>query len=252
MSHSSLRYLFLHFGPGGNADLERKWLSGYKSKVDFWDQPKNVSSFKELVHLCAERYKVGGYHGIIGHSFGCDLALKIAELLSDPQPKLILISPLRDVPKAFVSLAQHLADDAVSQERKHQLRLAFEGAQSGVSALDAFTQLAKVIGADPLYYRRFWAQAQMLKAFEEVAAELTPLDMKCWQAVLADVILNYQMALNGKKAQVYIGSKDPYYGLIRDEDAYWKNSGADVSLIENAGHYPHLESDLFKQILGDS
>lgn len=252
MNHSSLRYLFLHFGPGGNADLERKWLSGYNSKVDFWDQPKDVSSFSELVHRCAERYRVGGYHGIIAHSFGCDLALKIADLLSGSQPKLILISPLRDVPKAFVSLAQHLADETVSQERTHQLRLALESVQSGGSRLDAFTQLAKVIGADPLYYRHFWAQPQKLKAFETVAVELTPLDVKCWQTILVDLILNYQMALNGKKAQVYMGAKDPYYGLIRDEETYWKSSGADVSLIENAGHYPHLESDLFGQILGDS
>ncbi|GEM_PF-4203456 len=109
-----------------------------------------------------------------------------------------------------------------------------------------------MIGADPLYYRRFWAQPQKLKAFETVAVELTPLDVKCWQTILVDLILNYQMALNGKKAQVYMGAKDPYYGLIRDEETYWKSSGADVSLIENAGHYPHLESDLFGQILGDS
>ena len=77
MSHSNLRYLFLHFGPGGNAGLERKWLSSNIASVDFWDQPKNVSSFEELVQRCASHYKSGQYDGIIAHSFGCDLALKV-------------------------------------------------------------------------------------------------------------------------------------------------------------------------------
>ncbi|OYZ17595.1 MAG: hypothetical protein B7Y39_14970 [Bdellovibrio sp. 28-41-41] len=252
MSHSNLRYLFLHFGPGGNAALERKWLTSYKSAVDFWDQPKDVSSFEELVQQCVNQYNVGQYNGIIAHSFGCDLALKVKDLVNIRDSNLILISPLRDLPKAFINFAQHLASEAAIPERKQDLTAAAKGMEMASNKIEAFARLVTAVSSDPLYYRRLWAQASKLKEFEAVASQFPPVDMNCWRTVLVDYILNHQVSLKGRKAKVYIGSEDPYYGLIRDEESYWSEQGGNVYLIEDVGHYPHLEAKVFEKIFGTS
>jgi pimeloyl-ACP methyl ester carboxylesterase len=75
--------------------------------------------------------------------------------------------------------------------------------------------------------------------------------MNCWQTVLIDFILNHKVCTDGLKAHVYLGSADPYYGLIRDEESYWNKQGANIYLFEKAGHYPHLESNVFETIFGN-
>lgn len=258
MSNQNLRYLFLHFGPGGNAGLERLWLQNYSSLVDFWDQPTNVSTFDELSRQCVDRYNSGNYKGIIAHSFGCDLAFKISQKLNIPI-EMHFISPLRDIPTAFINLAHNLAAEAESGDRKIQLTEAAQkmkatpnwepGKNLSPADLNQFVQLVMAAGADPNYYRAFWFQPEKLKAFEHALPKIPQLDQTCWQNVMIDFLVNHQAKEKAVKAQVYVGVEDPYFGLLRDEKSYWEKSGANFVSLEKTGHYPHLESNVFELLV---
>tara|TARA_B110001454_G_scaffold171291_1_gene162037 strand:- start:68375 stop:69160 length:786 start_codon:yes stop_codon:yes gene_type:complete len=258
MAKSNLRYLFLHYGPGGNAALERIWLKNWSSKIDFWDQPTNLGSFSDLASHCADQFKSGNYDGIIAHSFGCEIAVKVNELVGE-NIKSYFISPLRDIPSAFINLANFLAKSALSIERKTQLievsaqmektpnwmpkkNLSSEGMAN-------FIKLISTISADPKYYRCFWSKSECLARYESILTQLPPLDLTCWQNVMMDFLGNHQISIQKNNLHVFVGSDDPYLGLTRDEQLYWENLEAKFSLCEKVGHYPHLESELVNNLL---
>lgn len=260
MSNQNLRYLFLHLGPGGNSGLERLWLQDYRSRVDFWDQPTNISSFDELVQHCNDRFKSETYKGIIGHSFGCELALEISRRSSSPI-ELYFISPLHNIPIAFINLARSLTKDiALSVDRKRQLNEAAQKMKSSIDQqlgqnlspveIEHFMRLVMTIGADPKYSKAFWNQSEKFSAFEKELPKLSLLDQTCWKNVMTDFLMNYQSSTHQQvNAKIFIGTQDPYIGSIHEEKKYWENLGSQFFSIEKSGHYPHLESNAFKLIV---
>ncbi len=110
-------FFFLHYGPGGNCDAERSYFGDLSCKDNFyfWDQPA-TKTFDELLNATAaefERYTRNNQClGIVGHSFGCDLAVALAKYLSvkkAPAPELILIAPIPNLISAFKNLGQRVA-----------------------------------------------------------------------------------------------------------------------------------------------
>lgn len=258
MSDESLRYLFLHYGPGGNCALERLWLQGYGPTVDFWDQPTNVSSFEELVRHCVERFKSGNYKGVIGHSFGCELAVQVSQQTTRPI-ELYLISPLRDIPTAFINLAHNLSQASVSTDRKLQLRLAAQamktlpnwhpGENLSSDELDRFAELTATIAVDPGYCKAFWAQQEKLNAFKAEWPNLPQFSQACWKSVMVDFLMKHQSSRSKVKAKVFVGVNDPYIGLIQDEKKFWQTVGSKFISVEKSGHSPHLESNVFEMLI---
>jgi alpha-beta hydrolase superfamily lysophospholipase len=148
------KYLFLHYGPGGNADLERFWLKDIEGVVDFWNQPQLSGAectFDHLLACVVEKYDSGNYGGIVAHSFGCDLALNALNRVQNPVNQLILISPIRDLPKSFLAFGEKLMGAAKCSELRRLIesREANRGAISP-EEIAAFWMVVGGIVAEPI------------------------------------------------------------------------------------------------------
>src|SRR4051812_40115075 len=97
--------LFLHYGPGGNAELERHWYGSEFNNVLFWDQP-TTRVFSDLIQACENKlnevFELNNKPVVLwAHSFGCDLALQLLKHHGPKIKRCDLISPVADVPEGF-------------------------------------------------------------------------------------------------------------------------------------------------------
>jgi esterase/lipase len=127
--------IFLHYGPGGNAEIERRLLAEANPEVDFWDQPqldKRQCTYENLLLGTKKRLRSMSNQGatrikIWGHSFGCNLALDLAQTESDYIESIRLTSPIALIDKGFYNLARALSKDAkTSPELKNELQQTIE------------------------------------------------------------------------------------------------------------------------------
>lgn len=251
------KYLFLHYGPGGNSSLERLWLKHLNPMIDFWDQPligASAHSFTALAHQCAQKFDSSSYKGIIAHSFGCELALRATELIQKPLEKLYLLSPLRDIPGAFINAAHKLAQITDNKSRRELLETTSAESKLSPRDIPKFMQLVQVLAADLTYYRIFWAQPTKLQAYLNDIKQIIPMDFAIWRDVVVDYILNHN-ELSFKTdtaATVIAGDLDPYFKNLTCEKKYWEKLGFKFIEVKNAGHYPHLEATVLEKILSIS
>src|ERR1700737_4149464 len=80
-----VKALFLHWGPGCNAEVERRWF-GDGTLIDWWDQPKVTGPQAFETIASAARARLDDLHALTGdplhliaHSFGGKLAQALAE-----------------------------------------------------------------------------------------------------------------------------------------------------------------------------
>src|SRR5688572_20554370 len=111
---ASTKALFLHWGPGGCCEVERKWF-GDSLGVAFWDQPKfredDPRAFSKLLDAAeAElaRLASSGPIALIGHSFGGQLALALSMRKPALVSEITLLSASEWPARAFVALASRM------------------------------------------------------------------------------------------------------------------------------------------------
>ena len=98
--------LFLHYGPGGNACLEREFYKNVNSKIIFWDQEHTATDgnrFNDLVQQCIEKKVSTQSEILIAHSFGCDLLSEMINRSAISNETIVLINPLRNIQNGFFS-----------------------------------------------------------------------------------------------------------------------------------------------------
>jgi pimeloyl-ACP methyl ester carboxylesterase len=264
MNHLKQKYLFFHYGPGGNASLERIWLKDLMSKVDFWDLPHSSLesvSFESMIKVALDKFRTGSYRGIIGHSFGCDIALKVAELAGKQIEDLVLISPIRNIPAGFVALAQKLSSTELDKSRQNLLQTVSSELVSVLNksssttllsseTLPIFFKLVQAIATDPSYYKVYWKQLDKLSFYEKHFSETIPMDFTVWQTLLSKYFLEsspkFEYPFPGT---VIFGENDPYYIQFLEEKKHWEKLHFKVLSTPDAGHYPHLESELLSKAI---
>lgn len=242
-----MKKLFLHYGPGATAEIEKHWLGQQLPDVDFWNQPKVKAAkkpFAELVDLSHQQaLKEGTPCNLIGHSFGADL---ICALVGEKQlniNKAILVSPLMSIPKAMLRLADVLA----AKQPVPALNAAISNAKAKMSP-ETFWALIVQVGSHPGYLPSFWQRPEALQRFINLAAKAQPFDGGEWQAVIQEFLFSGTTGSWTKIKQIPVlaifGEQDPYFDKATDLP-FWKHLlGEDrVMIIKNSGHFPHLEDD---------
>lgn len=243
--------LFLHYGPGGNCDVERAWLSSKWPGVEFWDQPK-TQSFAELRAACIDKVKEFSRDSeqinLIGHSFGCDLVSAVLTELPNIKANCTFISPILSLYDAFANLgARILLQQDLDTEYKIQLKSAVDALKSQPNIENLWAAIGKMVEYKD-FAKLYWCSNEKFTKYTNDLKSCLPFDFVMWQTVLTDYIKNYSLNLpkNIVQLKIIMGEQDPY--LHCDEACrVWrmKCPQAIIETVGNTGHYPHLESDLF-------
>lgn len=240
--------LFLHYGPGGNAHVEKHVLTKDMAQTIFWDQPrvKNYKNpFNKLALFSADFIQETKSKTIIAHSFGCDI---LSSLLNYPQiniDKAILISPLKSIPIGIFTLGEVL----FRKKPNSELRLALDMANAKISDVDqtAFWGMVTQVASHLDYSASFWHSHEAQKNYETIAGSGPTFDAMEWQTLIQDYLFNNKTSsfdrFNDKKTLAIFGENDPYFIAERDLP-YWQNllGKEQVAVIKHSGHFPHLEN----------
>ncbi len=248
-------YFFLHYGPGGNCDAERAYFKNASVRLHFWDQPA-ARTFDELNEAVTSEFaRFVATHkclGIVGHSFGCDLAMNLA----NQQAKIglrvpvILVAPIPNLISAFENLARC---SAKQKDMKADLRQTIIEKLRALSTSRGERQvlwdLVFTIYGYPNVGRLFWYSDQAFLTFAQNARAYRAVDLTTWQNVLSDYISNHEpalsrtkLALTGDMTKVCLGSADPYLDDAMGA-SFWSQliKKDNVLNFTDAAHYAHLE-----------
>jgi len=255
---SESKFLFIHFGPGGNAQVERAWLGAQNSHIEFWDYtpPQNANhSFSELVDTYIQ--KIESSHqplALVGHSFGANVAIAIHQQIPERIISLTLLSPLPKAAPAFLNLGRRIA---VLQNPSLQNRVSsfesFLKKQSPASdVLNEMWSLVFEIAQAPNFYSSYWASSSLFEKYAALCSKCKPLDFAVWQKTLSDFVINHEKDQQIKTqvpVRIFLGDKDPYY--LWEEKLYWVHMVGEknVTILQNCGHHPHLEANCLTELL---
>jgi predicted alpha/beta hydrolase family esterase len=244
----SSRVLFLHGGPGLNAELERRRF-GSSLPVHWWDQPQvsadESAPYDRLVNAALEELqrvssRDGGPVGLLASSFGVHLALALIERAPATVGNVSIVGGVLDLRTAFVRLGRRVAEKNQDQDLAAATLRADQSPDSA-SLWRLIERLFSVTNLLDLYWSpTATAQRDEMKA---TAAEGTLLHVPTYQAVLRDFLARQRpCGLSGwcGAASVWIGRHDPY--ALPDDTEPWRTvlPSASVTFVD-AGHFPHLE-----------
>ncbi len=247
------KFLFFHYGPGGNCDIEKRWLSHKYPNIEFWDQPKS-SSYDQLKMACATKLQnTFGKNpvNIIAHSFGCNIAIDILNEQKYTVENLILLSPVSNLFEAFKNISSRILEKSdLDIQLRNEISIALSLFTSNPS-IDLFWSLIEKLIRYPNMLDLYFAQTAIGNRYKDEMTKSTPFDFEMWQTVLSDYLSetrkNSSVASNFTR--ILIGKFDPYIQLD-NEMIYWQKIFPNV-LVEpvETGHYPHLESMAFSAFI---
>ncbi len=248
--------LFLHYGPGGNAAIEREYFKEIKSKIDFWDQPlsKNNSNVLDaLVESVVIKINSENYEYFIGHSFGCDLlTLAFSKMKKALPAKTVLISPLMSIQKSVINLSTQLNQLNKSEEINFILDKLTKDSFEQIET-EHFWKLCHLNSTHTHYHEIFWHSKIHFSRIINIHKSARAFDAKFWQQTMYEyLIANKNSLVINKKFQgsIVLGKNDPYYNT--EDFNLWEISLVQDQLfvIDKSGHFPHIEQkSVFLNIL---
>jgi pimeloyl-ACP methyl ester carboxylesterase len=244
----STRVLFLHGGPGLNAELERRRF-GRSLPVHWWDQPQvnadESAPYERLVEAALEElHRLSSLDGapvaVLASSFGVHLALALIERAPAKVGCVSIVGGILDMRTAFVRLGRRVA------EKNQDPDLAASSLHADRSADSvSLWSLIELLFCVPNLMDFYWSPTATaeLDQMKALAAEGALLHVPTYQAVLRDFLAKNRPRETSRwhgAANVWIGLSDPY-ASPGDAEA-WRRvlPTASVQFVD-AGHLPHLE-----------
>jgi len=240
--------LFLHGGPGLNAQMERRRYQ-HSLSIHWWDQPhiprtsgQAVESWvsnaeREVKRMSALR---GGAIALLASSYGSRIALELLTRIPDLIGAVTISGGVLDIRAAFIRFGRYLAHKG-SVQRLHQ---AVDAAAESPSH-NTFWALVDAIMATPNFLVEYWSPraVEQCAVMHSFAAEGSLLDIETFQAVLNDTLSIPTPSIpktRGHRIRVLIGRDDPF--AETDDVDQWLQClpTATVERVDT-GHYPHLE-----------
>jgi len=255
------KILYLHWGPGGNAQAELKALSRYSADHFFaWTQPtisaEQPRPYLTLVQAVLDQVteiynKNGTPLHLFGHSFGALLALEAAKRVPNKISRLTLIAALPSVAEGYTRLGKRLAeiyrDEAIA-------KASFNFSHS--PSFETFVSLFQTVTQYPDFLLHYWGKNADSQAARELffkIAETTPmLNFETFTTVMKDLFesyldSSYQDTLKPAAhlpVEIHLGNEDPYLDIAQDS-ALWKSKIPQAKIVVHpAGHFVHLESKM--------
>jgi pimeloyl-ACP methyl ester carboxylesterase len=249
--------LFLHWGPGGNAQAELKQFNArFPSSFVWWNQPApspaSLHPYQDI--LDAAFIELNRIHQetqtavrLVAHSFGVQLALDLVQKAPEKISRLVLIGALSSVIQGHVKLgyrlARHYRDETIKSTT-----LEFEK-EPGFAT---FSNLIQAVTRYPDFLIHYWGYNQhSLKARDAFLqfAEGTPImDFDTYLLVMKNLfdskILDRPVPSLNLPVEIHLGNQDPYFD-IKDEMEEWQKKIPQAKIIAHtAGHFVHLESSI--------
>jgi pimeloyl-ACP methyl ester carboxylesterase len=239
--------LFLHWGPGSHAAVERAWF-GDSLPIRWWDQPRIAleglfdAAEAELRRLSDEQ---GGAVGLVAHSFGGQLALELSFRAPERIRSIELLGSSEWTGRAFLNLARQLA-------RRHPSGApALEAAAAaGERKLDAagFGTLAAAIAAVPDFMLHYWGPASVAardRYLEALAHCPPPMDLGSFMEVMGAFVERTPRAGESPfrgPVRFLAGTHDPLVDLDR-ENAAWRARFPQLECATaDCGHFVQFET----------
>ena len=205
---SKEKYLFLHYGPGGNASIERVLLKSLCNIVDFWDQPTDCSSYQHLCNVVNKKWESSSAESIVAHSFGCTLIHSIMRITNKVPKSIVLLSPVRDYPKAYLNFANLL-------NKKENTEVLLSGilpaAEEDLSKQDSniaeicWRAIQSIVSIDN-WFQYNWAKETSYLKVLSIADDTVPLDFINFKNIFLDYVIQedqlYPMDSSIKKVGV--------------------------------------------------
>jgi pimeloyl-ACP methyl ester carboxylesterase len=249
MASALKRCLFLHWGPGSHAEVERSWF-GESLPIQWWDQPKVAAQpgALEKIIAAAENELIrwvnenGKPVSLLAHSFGGQIALELADRHPEKISSITLMSCGFWPVQGFTRLGRALLE---RRPQNSDLRAAIEAAERELS-FATFGGLIQQIASTPGYLELYWAPnaaSQSAKArFYGFAEKSTPLDVGLFMTLMGEVLARGPRDSQFKgQVRVFLGEHDPLLDP-RVEGAHWSKCFPQAELITvPTGHFAHLE-----------
>lgn len=186
----------------------------------------------------------------VAHSFGgivfYQLTLRDPNLFSSCK----FYGTAYDIPGCFFRL---LKVASLEQATPSDLRKKMTDylANEAVSKTSEIWNYIGLIAQDPAFFRHYWPTESLFHNYVAVASNTEALDMESFQHILIDFLAHYfqpselSPSLWKGPISIELGSKDPILDINR-EVKLWQSAfpQAQIKIIENAGHFLHLEKHL--------
>lgn len=248
MTDAPMRVLFLHGGPGLNAELERRRF-GNSVPVYWWDQPvmreKDPSPWEYLVGAAVGEARrlsdeVGKPIALLASSFGTQLVFEIVGRIPESISSVTLSGGIYDVRKAFTQLASRVAQETGDAD----LAQAGEAVTKNEDDTALWALIQRLFSA-PNLLDFYWSPSAGVQrdAMKELAASGALLHLPTFEGVLRDFYRHqHGSSLRPWRGHTKIlsGRNDPY--AAPDDALRWLEMfpSAQLEIVE-AGHFPHLE-----------
>jgi pimeloyl-ACP methyl ester carboxylesterase len=242
------RVLFLHGGPGLNAELERRKF-GSSLPVHWWDQPRvnadHSESYDRLVKSAIDELHrlsslVDGPIALLASSFGTHLALALINEAPSQVGNVGFVGGILDMRTALCRLGGQVARANLDSDLAALSLRAGENSES-LALWDLIESLFRV----PNLLDFYWSPTATAgrDAMKALASQGNLLHVPTYQAVLRDFLTRKGPTDSTQwkgSASVWIGRHDPY-ALPSDAEA-WEAALPHASVrFVDAGHFPHLE-----------
>lgn len=251
--------LFLHMGPGQNAQVEKKLLQQHFKNILFFDQPKTpnkLNAFNDLVESCHEQIKIlykknndRPVH-IMAHSFGGHLANQLLNRCPELIESCDMYSTGYDIPAGFFKLLRTIGESTrtnihLKNEIIDYIKLTQPNSSNHLTNMWSYIGL---IAKDPSYFTYYWPNDKLLQNYLNIAAHTDPIDMLSFQNVLSDFLETKFNPTNPAICNwtgpmtIYLGDNDPLIN-IDHETKIWNKIfiQAKIKSVNNSSHFIHLE-----------
>jgi len=244
--------LYLHGGPGCSTVLERH-LWKERLPVEWWEQPtpdaNAASAYDDLVQavedkLTCRAQDAGGPVPIIGHSFGCVLALEMARRVPQHIASLCLMAPVSNLYSVFENFGQLILEDQPELTALSDALAALRGAREP----GAFWNLVGNVMAVPTFLDYYWGPKsdQQRDFANQVLAQHTLFNPPFFQAIVNEV-LNRELAeapggFHGP-VQIIQGRFDPLIDLDAELAVWLTRFPHAETVVADTGHLIPLEWD---------
>jgi pimeloyl-ACP methyl ester carboxylesterase len=242
--------LFLHWGPGASAGVERAWFQD-RLPVLWWDQPTSFrdasNSLSELVLEAEEQLRTLSEAaqrpiGLIAHSSGGQIAYELTRRIPERIQSVTLLSCNASPARAFIHLGRHLA------KKTPVLLPLVEKAREQLTP-GTFWPLVQAIAAIPDFMGCYWKNDAARDRYRAIEKDCPPLHMETFQRVMQNLIelppLHSRISSITALVPVdcYFGLADPLQDLD-EEETQWKHAWpwARIHRLET-GHFPHFEAE---------